>query len=251
MVYHRIKKSPGFTLAEVLITLGIIGVVAALTLPTLISNYRNKVLAVQTRKTYSIINQALQRYQADSGNIGVLTGLFDVTKSSEEVLKNFSKYFSSPTICTDYNSNICKNYKYRIKYNYPMYNKDNIASGEGAISVPFMVLNDGTAISVHQYDSCSRKTTGIAYNPDGTPQKNPDGSVVTYEYTESVCAYVDFDINGPAKPNTFGADAYRINIRENLDFSSAKFLGWNSLQEILQGGNPVYSKYELGDKKED
>ena len=58
ILHYKFEKSLAFTLPEVLITLGIIGGVAALTLPTLISNYRNKVLAVQTRKTYSIINQA-------------------------------------------------------------------------------------------------------------------------------------------------------------------------------------------------
>lgn len=40
MVYHNYKKA--FTLAEVLITLGIIGVVAALTMPTVIQNYKKK-----------------------------------------------------------------------------------------------------------------------------------------------------------------------------------------------------------------
>ena len=39
---HNSLKRPAFTLAEVLITLGIIGVVAALTLPTLISNYKKQ-----------------------------------------------------------------------------------------------------------------------------------------------------------------------------------------------------------------
>ena len=41
MVYH-IKNKKGFTLAEVLITLGIIGVVAAMTMPSLINNYKDK-----------------------------------------------------------------------------------------------------------------------------------------------------------------------------------------------------------------
>ena len=42
----------GFTLAEVLITLGIIGVVAALTLPSLITNYRKKQTVAQLKKVY-------------------------------------------------------------------------------------------------------------------------------------------------------------------------------------------------------
>ncbi len=43
-------KNFGFTLAEVLITLGIIGVIAALTLPNLIANYQKKVWATQLKK---------------------------------------------------------------------------------------------------------------------------------------------------------------------------------------------------------
>lgn len=48
-----------FTLAEVLVTLGIIGVVAALTMPVLMQNYRKAVLRNQAKKTYSMLSQAL------------------------------------------------------------------------------------------------------------------------------------------------------------------------------------------------
>ena len=61
------KKIFGFTLAEVLITLGIIGVVAALTLPTLINRIQNKVLENQTKHFYALFTQALKRYMADQG----------------------------------------------------------------------------------------------------------------------------------------------------------------------------------------
>ena len=50
-----------FTLAEVLITLGIIGVVAAMTLPTLINNAQNKQLEVAFKKSYSALSQIAQR----------------------------------------------------------------------------------------------------------------------------------------------------------------------------------------------
>ena len=53
------KNKVAFTLAEVLITLGIIGVVAAITLPTLIANYKNKVLLNQAKNSYSIISNAM------------------------------------------------------------------------------------------------------------------------------------------------------------------------------------------------
>ncbi|MDR1327359.1 MAG: type II secretion system GspH family protein [Heliobacteriaceae bacterium] len=50
----------GFTLAEVLITLGIIGVVAALTLPSLIANYKEKATVVKVKKAYSVLSKAYQ-----------------------------------------------------------------------------------------------------------------------------------------------------------------------------------------------
>ncbi len=52
------SKKLAFTLAEVLITLGIIGVVAALTLPNLIQEYQKKVAVSAAKKAYSIISQA-------------------------------------------------------------------------------------------------------------------------------------------------------------------------------------------------
>lgn len=55
----------GFTLAEVLITLGIIGVVAAITIPSLINNYKAKKLRSQFLKSYSVVQQAFKLMEAD------------------------------------------------------------------------------------------------------------------------------------------------------------------------------------------
>ena len=60
-------KKFAFTLAEVLITLGIIGVVAAMTLPTLLSNYRKNVAVTQLKKAYSEISQAMQLAESEHG----------------------------------------------------------------------------------------------------------------------------------------------------------------------------------------
>ena len=67
----------GFTLAEVLITLGVIGVVAALTLPTLIQNHANKVVETRLMKFYSAINQAITLAEADYGDRTYWWGNFD------------------------------------------------------------------------------------------------------------------------------------------------------------------------------
>ena len=59
----------GFTLAEVLITLGIIGVIAAVTMPALIENHQKKATAVKLARFYSIMSQAVLRWQSDDGII--------------------------------------------------------------------------------------------------------------------------------------------------------------------------------------
>ena len=64
--HHSLKRA-AFTLAEVLITLGIIGVVAALTLPTLIQNHQKQVYVTQLKKAYSTLNNAFNKMAADEG----------------------------------------------------------------------------------------------------------------------------------------------------------------------------------------
>lgn len=59
----------GFTLAEVLITLGIIGVVAALTLPSLIQNYREQATVTRVKKFYSVFSQAYAMAVLENGTI--------------------------------------------------------------------------------------------------------------------------------------------------------------------------------------
>lgn len=59
----------GFTLAEVLITLGIIGIVAAMTIPTLINNYQKEQTVVQYKKTFSEISQAMKMAEVDNGSM--------------------------------------------------------------------------------------------------------------------------------------------------------------------------------------
>ena len=63
----KIKQLKAFTLAEVLITLGIIGVVAALTMPTLIQKYNNKITETRLAKFYSMYNQAIRLATVEYG----------------------------------------------------------------------------------------------------------------------------------------------------------------------------------------
>ena len=69
VVEARKTKKLAFTLAEVLITLGIIGIVAALTIPGLITKYHRRSVEVKLEKFYSTINQAIRYSIADHGDI--------------------------------------------------------------------------------------------------------------------------------------------------------------------------------------
>ncbi len=56
---YSLKKRTAFTLAEVLITLGIIGIVAAMTMPSLINTTQKKELETAFKKQYSVLQQAI------------------------------------------------------------------------------------------------------------------------------------------------------------------------------------------------
>lgn len=62
-------KNSAFTLAEVLITLGIIGIVASLTLPSLIQKYHEKQRVVQLKKAYSVLQNAFLMAKDEYGEI--------------------------------------------------------------------------------------------------------------------------------------------------------------------------------------
>ena len=88
-----------FTLAEVLITLGVIGVVAALTIPSLIAKHQKKVYVTQLQKAYNTVTNAFKLMQAESGSDNLLDSDFitalDVESSSNEaeVTRLAKKYF--------------------------------------------------------------------------------------------------------------------------------------------------------------
>ena len=58
----------GFTLAEVLITIGIIGVVAAMTIPNLMTKIQKSRLETQLKVTYSVIQQAMKSAEGDGAD---------------------------------------------------------------------------------------------------------------------------------------------------------------------------------------
>lgn len=87
----------GFTLAEVLITLGIIGIVAAITIPTIINKHRSYVLEMQFKKSYSNLNQTILIMKNELGieNLWKEYVVYDKKKGyiyEEEFYSNFDKF---------------------------------------------------------------------------------------------------------------------------------------------------------------
>ena len=185
---YRFKNS-AFTLAEILITLGIIGVVAAMTISTLIKNYKSVVLRSQFNKAYTSFAQATQM---------ILTQEFDNTNQFENIsastlLGYYQKYMKKAIKCDAYN--FCQTNIYPQKrnsdYNYSNENypngfiKDNYKTYTG--NIPSGVAISNTAIILQD------NTFAII---DGATKK-----------------YITIDINGWKKaPNKFGHDFFMFQI---------------------------------------
>lgn len=105
-----------FTLAEVLITLGIIGVVATLTIPTLIQNHRKHVVETRLKKAYSEISQALQLAINDHGmpeTWDFYNGFADFKQANEYFAKNYLfPYLKTVKICSYEETTDCFPFKY-------------------------------------------------------------------------------------------------------------------------------------------
>lgn len=92
--FSSLTSFSGFTLAEVLITLGIIGVVTAMTLPTVLNSIQNKQLESSLKKSYSVLSQVTQRVVNED-----LGGVIE-SKSSYEITQLFVKYYNNSNVCS-------------------------------------------------------------------------------------------------------------------------------------------------------
>lgn len=149
-----------FTLAEVLVTLGIIGVVAALTMPALIQNQRKIILHNQLKKQYSVMAQALEMWKQKSGIIGIY---------EMYATYNGTEYVNSGTFIKEYNEELRAIGKTNYKngpYNFNRKKKINL---EARTCIPTTLLPDGSSMCVHIYSDTISITTDI-----NGPDKNPN-----------------------------------------------------------------------------
>lgn len=221
------KKKPAFTLAEVLITLGIIGVVAAMTIPTLMSNYRKKQLETQIKANYSLIQQAIKF--ADYDDVSYDMAIQDGSDASiQEWYDSFlSKHLKVEQFCSNAKSG-CWHKKGIVKDllgNAPRYEFDN---GIGGNIVNFKLAN-GAFFNVDGNTAEDMKSFGIDSTSDG----------LTFY----------FDANGDKKPNQFGKDIYIMvwtdkglvpagysRTKAEVDNNCLKGDGYFCLQKVISEG---------------
>ena len=193
-------RRAAFTLAEVLITLGIIGIVAAMTIPTLIANYQKKQTVTKLKQTYSIISQALTMAQAEHGDTTTwdVGGIYDTATDDpnfnhEDAVKKFATKYFIPylKVSKDFGYTTLPEIDYDGDYLPVTGAFSKSVNAQGYI----LRLSNDVLIRVGLGTGCL----------DG--EKNPDGTCVVRTYKNIV---FKVDINGFQKPNTVGKDVFNM-----------------------------------------
>ena len=182
-----------FTLSEVLVALGIIAVVAALTIPAVMSSYKNKMLSAQIEKVYGQIFDAARNIMNDemSNSFSQTTGGVAQTFVNGECatgacyfLKNYFKVAKDN--CKDENATTGVESCLADDYYY----KSFIGSGSGS-------AGHIKAQTTYCIQTVSSATICIAYN------------------SVSGVSSVFVDTNGKDEPNTVGYDAFLMDIKDD------------------------------------
>ena len=249
----RKSRKIAFTLAEVLITLGIIGVVAGMTLPSVITKYQDKVLINKTKKAFAQFQNVLSLASVGNGTPGDNSLTFPKDVSATTVTKNLAQYYKGAQVCTSRSQKGCSKYYYNILFGTPLYNNDSEAIYSSGLYYDRLITVDGAIFAISSnHTGCDRtRYTGITTNNAGEIIYNSDGTPKTYDYYSSICANIDVDVNGVKGPNQYGRDVFHFWVYANkLDYNTGKGLGGDSLKNIFSGKDElVYTKYKVTDSK--
>ena len=133
-------KKLAFTLAEVLITLGIIGVVAAMTMPTLITNYQKRATVAKLKRAYSVIKQA---YLMSYDQVGDLKFSEIRALGKESYFKTYWAPYIQATYCNSFSE--CG----YTSDDYPWKNTDGETVGTYSSLTIVFYTNDGFLYGIY------------------------------------------------------------------------------------------------------
>lgn len=167
-------------MAEVLITLGVIGIVAAMTLPTIIQRKQEKVTVNQLKKSYSLLQQVYERMVFEEGSDPKDWGMGGMYEENSHIImaNKFAPYFKILQNCIGKDAEFTK--KHCI---------DRAAFAAPQNYASFRIIDGTTVIFRHWRKDCDFKW--------GTTKP-----------LQNVCGAIIVDINGPKSPNLFGQDLF-------------------------------------------
>lgn len=220
---HKFRQYEGFTLAEVLITLGIIGVVAALALPTFIQNYQKTQYVTALKKAYTQFNQVLLQIAVDNGTPDSIADYF--ASGSIEYRNVIPSKFKVVKTCGTAAGDECFA---KFDDNYDGSANTTIRWTNDVNSAYKFVTADGMSFALITSGSGCTTNYGFAAAPDAP-------------ITNHVCGAVFIDINGTQKPNYHGRDVFEFYITSNktpLLYPSGGFYhSYDNLATTTTGGN--------------
>ncbi|MBR1753796.1 prepilin-type N-terminal cleavage/methylation domain-containing protein, partial [bacterium] len=216
----------GFTLAEVLITLGIIGVVAALTIPTLMQKTNDKEIISSVKKMYSTLSNAIQLSTAENGTVDKWT--FDPgvnAQSATEFWEYIKDYFKIAEDCGTEGTGC--------------YTEDGsiytVGKGPNVKTNSYVTQTGYYFVSLVDGSTFWFRTNGESCNAS-------DGEV------QNVCAIVWYDVNGKKSPNRLGKDIFLFHILKDKVLPNTRDdckqgdNGWGCASYVIKNENLNYLK---------
>ena len=250
---RRINKRVAFTLAEVLITLGVIGVVAALTMPTLLKNIAERSNSEAQANLAQKITKSMDLMRADGG-------LERTYNSTDEFVDEFSKYIKISTRCDADHIADCWPTKTvttsdgktfdvsKAKTGKNLNLKDNKSNNVG------IILADGATLILTYNPNAGIIGDGDTVTPSFADLPIGFGRTKKFAYTTSVTDSIDFvmDVNGFKGPNSEARNGKQYDIRS---FKVARFSTGCAGNDISGIGcvyvPPSYSPIKAGDPEMD
>ena len=191
---RRGRKRVAFTLAEVLITLAIIGVVAVLTVPALIQNYNEKAWGTAQDVFTKRLEVATRQMNTEEKLAGY--------SNTMDFVNELKKYIKITRVCD--NSNITKCFNKEVIWN------------EGEDPIDMSTIKNAASLGQDDWDTdtvavqfANGVNAIIAYNPNTTQEPFNN----QFSATSNSMAIL-YDVSGNKNPNTNGKDIAGINVSE-------------------------------------
>ena len=190
------KYRKAFTLAEVMVVIFILGVIACETMPVIIKSYQEKVSSVRVKVAYSLLYQATLGVIQDNG--GTLSGAYDGTHDAggkQKFLDDYGKYLQFVRTCEWSTRSQCYPNYYTLNGLGPSDPNGGGSYNEGRIL--WAIGKNGMSFRFSSNAPCLEPTDR--------------------------CGFIEVDTNGFKGPNKFGKDIFIFVVYPD----SIKPHGWN------------------------